>query len=50
MGDNGNIKNEYLAKLQVLCEGLSSDGLRLVLWFARFLVKHTEKRGGLTAL
>jgi len=45
MGDNGNIKSEYLAKLQAICEGMPADGLRLVLWFARFLVKHTKQRG-----
>jgi len=45
MGDNGDIKSEYLARLQDICESMPADGLRLVLWFARFLVKHTKKKG-----
>lgn len=45
MGDNGNIKSEYLARLQAICEGMSVDSLKLILWFARFLVEQTKKPG-----
>lgn len=45
MGNNGNIKSEYLAKLQALCEGMSADDLRLVYWFARFLIEQAKKKG-----
>ncbi len=35
-----------MAELKQALEGISDEGLRLVLAFAEFLAKHTKKKGG----
>ncbi|MBA7531514.1 hypothetical protein ES705_23727 [subsurface metagenome] len=39
MADNGDMAQEYRARLQPILEVMPAEKLRLVLWFAEFLAK-----------
>lgn len=46
MAGNGDMAQEYLARLQAILEGMPAEKLRLVLWFAEFLAKEQAKKPG----